>query len=120
MLENESFRGFSDNSRKFSKFENENEGSIWDRELVRVIFEIYQISRTRMRVKLHSRIFRGQFSKIFKFRGENEGTIFENFYRPSMNGFGAEWCGNIFILCNNTLKMALLLHKTAFSPKLLS
>ena len=37
-----------------------------------------------------------------------------------MNGFGAEWCGDIFILCNTTLKMALLLHKTALSPKLWS
>ena len=34
-----------------------------------------------------------------------------------MNGFGAEWCGNIFILCNATLKMVLLLYKTALSPK---
>ena len=37
-----------------------------------------------------------------------------------MNGFGAEWCGDIFILCNTTLNMALLLHKTALSPKLWS
>ena len=37
-----------------------------------------------------------------------------------MNGFGAEWFGDIFILCNTTLKMALLLHKTALSPKLRS
>ena len=46
----ENFRGFSRNSQKFPKFENENEGYFIIENLLKVILENSRNSRMRMRV----------------------------------------------------------------------